>query len=205
MELVLEFTSEGGIRARGWRSDWWVGAGSHSLQDIWGCKIKEENHTRGFWNFHYDGEPFLSYHPETRSWKIEPSSAQTLAIVPALNVTCGEAPEDTINMTCWAFGFYPQNISVTWLQDGEPRSQGTQQSWGVFPYVNGTYQTWVSIRIPQGQEQRFCCYVGYRGNNSTGLVFCGEPGHSCWSFQPEIVWQEFEDGKDTKIQLQPPR
>ncbi|XP_058442564.1 MHC class I polypeptide-related sequence B-like isoform X1 [Marmota monax] len=131
-----------------------------------------------------DGEPFLSYHPETLSWKVEPSSAQTLAmevknswdadgiqskvyqahvqgelcgrlrryqvswkgsslssgasaqgnlLSPAVNVTCGEALEDTINMTCWAFGFYPQNISVTWLQDGEPRSQNTQQSWGVFP------------------------------------------------------------------------
>uniref|UniRef100_A0A8C9USR1 Ig-like domain-containing protein n=1 Tax=Spermophilus dauricus TaxID=99837 RepID=A0A8C9USR1_SPEDA len=167
--------------------------GSHSLQETWGCKTEEDNHTRGFWDFHYDGEPFLSYHPETRSWKVEPSSAQTLAmevknswdadgiqskvyqahvqgelLSPAVNVTCAEALEDTINMTCWAFGFYPQNISVTWLQDGEPRSQGTQQSWGVFPYVNGTYQTWVSIRIPQGQEQSFCCYVGYRRNNSTG-------------------------------------
>uniref|UniRef100_A0A8C9Q6M7 Ig-like domain-containing protein n=1 Tax=Spermophilus dauricus TaxID=99837 RepID=A0A8C9Q6M7_SPEDA len=184
--------------------------GSHSLQETWGCKTEEDNHTRGFWDFHYDGEPFLSYHPETRSWKVEPSSAQTLAmevknswdadgiqskvyqahvgatlvtcltnfalsslVSPAVNVTCAEALEDTINMTCWAFGFYPQNISVTWLQDGEPRSQGTQQSWGVFPYVNGTYQTWVSIRIPQGQEQSFCCYVGYRRNNSTGRVSCG--------------------------------
>uniref|UniRef100_UPI001A9F0884 MHC class I polypeptide-related sequence B-like n=1 Tax=Ictidomys tridecemlineatus TaxID=43179 RepID=UPI001A9F0884 len=90
-------------------------------------------------------------------------------VSPAVNVTCGEALEDTINMTYWAFGFYPQNISVTWLQDGEPRSQDTQQSWGVFPYVNGTYQTWVSIRIPQGQEQRFCCYVGYR-------VLCSNSG-----------------------------
>uniref|UniRef100_A0A8C9QEG8 Ig-like domain-containing protein n=1 Tax=Spermophilus dauricus TaxID=99837 RepID=A0A8C9QEG8_SPEDA len=191
--------------------------GSHSLQETWGCKTEEDNHTRGFWDFHYDGEPFLSYHPETHSWKVEPSSAQILAmevknswdaddiqskdykahvqgelcgrlrryqvswkVSPAVNVTCAEALEDTINMTCWAFGFYPQNISVTWLQDGEPRSQGTQQSWGVFPYVNGTYQTWVSIRIPQGQEQRFCCYVGYRRNNSTGRVSCATTckGHS---------------------------
>uniref|UniRef100_A0A8C9Q7J3 MHC class I-like antigen recognition-like domain-containing protein n=1 Tax=Spermophilus dauricus TaxID=99837 RepID=A0A8C9Q7J3_SPEDA len=54
--------------------------GSHSLQETWGCKTEEDNHTRGFWDFHYDGEPFLSYHPETRSWKVEPSSAQTLAM-----------------------------------------------------------------------------------------------------------------------------
>ncbi|KAM5166990.1 MHC class I polypeptide-related sequence B-like isoform 2-T6 [Callospermophilus lateralis] len=209
--------------------------GSHFLQETWGCKILENNHIRGFWNFHYDGEPFLSYHPETRSWTVEPSSAQTLAmgvknswdadgfqskdyqahvhgelcgrlrsyvvswkgssfssgastqgtlLSPAVNVTYDEASEDTINMTCGAFSFYPQNISVTCLQDGKPLSLGTQQSWGVFPYGNGTYQTWVSIRIPRGQEQRICCYVGYRGNNGTGYVSCGEPGHSCRSFQP---------------------
>ncbi|KAM5166991.1 MHC class I polypeptide-related sequence B-like isoform 3-T7 [Callospermophilus lateralis] len=172
---------------------------------------------------------------ETRSWTVEPSSAQTLAmgvknswdadgfqskdyqahvhgelcgrlrsyvvswkgssfssgastqgtlLSPAVNVTYDEASEDTINMTCGAFSFYPQNISVTCLQDGKPLSLGTQQSWGVFPYGNGTYQTWVSIRIPRGQEQRICCYVGYRGNNGTGYVSCGEPGHSCRSFQP---------------------
>uniref|UniRef100_A0A8C9UUN6 Ig-like domain-containing protein n=1 Tax=Spermophilus dauricus TaxID=99837 RepID=A0A8C9UUN6_SPEDA len=213
--------------------------GSHSLQETWGCKTEEDNHTRGFWDFHYDGEPFLSYHPETHSWKVEPSSAQILAmevknswdaddiqskdykahvgatlvtcltnfalsslVSPAVNVTCAEALEDTINMTCWAFGFYPQNISVTWLQDGEPRSQGTQQSWGVFPYVNGTYQTWVSIRIPQGQEQRFCCYVGYRRNNSTGRVSCGTALllESQW---PPLWWYKrrtsAEEGSGEKI------
>uniref|UniRef100_A0A8D2ATZ7 MHC class I-like antigen recognition-like domain-containing protein n=1 Tax=Sciurus vulgaris TaxID=55149 RepID=A0A8D2ATZ7_SCIVU len=54
--------------------------GSHSLQETRGCKIQEDNRTRGFWNFHYDAEPFLSYHPETRSWKVQPSSAQNLAM-----------------------------------------------------------------------------------------------------------------------------
>ncbi|XP_071469664.1 MHC class I polypeptide-related sequence B-like isoform X3 [Marmota flaviventris] len=105
-------------------------------------------------------------------------------VSPVVNVTCAEALEDTINVTCWAFGFYPQNISVTWLQDGEPLSQGTQQSGGIFSYENGTYQTWVSTRIPQGQEQGFRCHVGHSGNNSTGLVSCGEPGGPSRVSQP---------------------
>ncbi|XP_077876444.1 MHC class I polypeptide-related sequence B-like isoform X3 [Ictidomys tridecemlineatus] len=197
--------------------------GSHFLQETWGCKIHKDNRTRAFWNFYYDGKPFLSYHPETRSWTVEPSSAQNLAmevknswdadgmqskdywahvqgelcgrlrtylvfwkdssyspgasaqrtlLSPAVNVTCAEALEDTINVTCWAFGFYPENISVTWLQDGEPLSQDAQQTGGIFSYENGTYQTWVSTRIPQGQEQGFSCHVGHSGNNSTGLVSC---------------------------------
>ncbi|XP_077876436.1 MHC class I polypeptide-related sequence B-like [Ictidomys tridecemlineatus] len=173
---------------------------------------------------YYDGEPFLSYHPETRSLRVEPSSAQTLAmevknswdadgiqskdiwaqvqgelcgklrtyqvfwkgsslspgasaqgtlLSPTVNVTCGETSEDTINVTCWACGFYPQNISVTWLQDGELLSQDTQDSVDIFPFGNGTYQTWLSTRIPQGQEQRFSCHVVHIGKNTTVSVSCG--------------------------------
>ncbi|XP_047414440.1 MHC class I polypeptide-related sequence B-like [Sciurus carolinensis] len=197
--------------------------GSHSLQETRGCKIQEDNSTRAFWNFHYDGEPFLSYDPETRSWTVQPSSARNLAmevknswdadgmqskdywahvhgelcgklrylvsrkgsshssgasaqgtlLSPAVNVTCVEASEDTINLTCWASGFYPQSISLIWLQDGEPLSQDAQQSEGVFLYEYGSYQTWVSTRIPQGQEQRFSCHVGHSGKNSTVPVSCG--------------------------------
>ncbi|XP_047413526.1 MHC class I polypeptide-related sequence B-like isoform X2 [Sciurus carolinensis] len=54
--------------------------GSHSLQEIWGCEMQEDNCTRGFWNFHYDGELFISYNPETHSWMVHPSSTQTLAM-----------------------------------------------------------------------------------------------------------------------------
>ncbi|MBZ3870252.1 MHC class I polypeptide-related sequence A [Sciurus carolinensis] len=199
--------------------------GSHSLQETRGCKIQEDNSTRAFWNFHYDGEPFLSYDPETRSWTVQPSSARNLAmevknswdadgmqskdywahvhgelcgklrylvsrkgsshssgasaqgtlLSPAVNVTCVEASEDTINLTCWASGFYPQSISLIWLQDGEPLSQDAQQSEGVFLYEYGSYQTWVSTRIPQGQEQRFSCHVGHSGKNSTVPVSCVSP------------------------------
>ncbi|VTJ85034.1 Hypothetical predicted protein [Marmota monax] len=131
------------------------------------------------------------------------ASAQRTLLFPAVNVTCAEALEDTINVTCWAFGFYPQNISVTWLQDGEPLRQGTQQSGGIFSYENGTYQTWVSTRIPQGQEQGFSCHVGHSGNNSTGLVSCGEPGGPSSGSQPgdsvtRVVRGEKPCGSSTK-------
>ncbi|XP_046306530.1 MHC class I polypeptide-related sequence A-like [Marmota monax] len=190
--------------------------GSHSLQESWGCEMQKNNPTRGFWDFYYDEEPFLSFHPVTHSWTVHPSSAQTLAmkvkkhwksddspskaqwahvqgticgrlqrylnswiafnktiVSPIVTVTCGEALEDTINATCWAFGFYPWIISLTWLQDGEPLNQDTQQSGSLLPYGNGTYQTCVSTRIPQGQEQRFSCHVRHSGKESTGTVPCG--------------------------------
>lgn len=74
---------------------------------------------------------------------------------------------------------------MTWLQDGEPLSQDTQWSGDVLPYGNGTYQTWVSTRIPQGQEQRFSCHVGHSRNTSTGSVSCGEPGGPSRGSQPD--------------------
>ncbi|XP_048660959.1 MHC class I polypeptide-related sequence B isoform X6 [Marmota marmota marmota] len=55
-------------------------AGSHSLQESWGCEMQKNNRTRGFWDFYYDEEPFLSFHPVTHSWTVHPSSAQTLAM-----------------------------------------------------------------------------------------------------------------------------
>ncbi|XP_047414613.1 MHC class I polypeptide-related sequence B-like isoform X1 [Sciurus carolinensis] len=204
--------------------------GSHFLQESWGCEMQEDNRTRGFWDFYYDEEPFLSFHPEIQSWSVHSSSAQTLAmkvkkywksddsqskifwahvqgtvcgrlrrylnswitfnetiVSPIVTVTCSEALEDTINVTCVAFGFYPQNISLTWLQNGEPLSQETQQSVGVLPYGNGTYQTWVSTRIPQGQELSFSCRARHTGKDSTVTVPCGELWHPSRASQPGVA------------------
>ncbi|KAF7482906.1 Hypothetical predicted protein [Marmota monax] len=97
-------------------------------------------------------------------------------VSPVVNVTCAEALEDTINVTCWAFGFYPQNISVTWLQDGEPLSQGTQQSGGIFSYENGTYQTWVPTRIPKDRSRGSVAMWDTVGTTALALCPVGSLG-----------------------------
>ncbi|XP_014638058.1 PREDICTED: MHC class I polypeptide-related sequence B-like [Ceratotherium simum simum] len=191
--------------------------GLHSLQEIRGCEIQEDDSTRGLRHFYYDGELFLSYNPKTRGWLVPQSSAQTLAmetkkswdadgfqskdywahvqgelcerlwryleswmgftertVPPAVNVTCNQAAEGVVTLICWAFGFSPGNITLTWLQNEEPLRHGAQQSGGVLPDGNGTYQTWVAIRIPQGEEQRFTCYVEHSGNHSTYPVPLGK-------------------------------
>ncbi|XP_037699006.1 MHC class I polypeptide-related sequence A isoform X2 [Choloepus didactylus] len=189
----------------------------HSLQEDLGCEIREDNSTKGFWDFHYDGELFLSYHPETQRWTAPQSSAQSLAmeiknswdedgtqdkksqpheeadclqklqryliywrefkestVPPSVNVTCSEASEGELTLTCLAFGFYPPHILVTWLRDVKPLSQDSQQSGGIQPHGNGTYRTWVVTRISQGEEQRYTCFVEHGGENSTHPVTPGE-------------------------------
>ncbi|KAM5262647.1 MHC class I polypeptide-related sequence A [Ctenodactylus gundi] len=95
---------------------------------------------------------------------------KTRTVSPAVNVALSEASGDTLNLTCAASGFFPPNITVTWLQDGEPLSQNTQQSMGVLSSGNGTFRTWVYTGVSQGQEQRFSCLVEHSGNRSTHPV-----------------------------------
>ncbi|XP_023973826.3 MHC class I polypeptide-related sequence B-like, partial [Physeter macrocephalus] len=93
---------------------------------------------------------------------------------PAVNVTRSQDLEGTVNLTCWAFGFFPQNISVAWFWDEEHMSQEAQRSGGVLPDGNGTYRTWVTIRVPQGEEQRVECHVEHSGNHGAHTAPSGK-------------------------------
>lgn len=41
---------------------------SHTLQVILGCELQEDNSTRGFWTYGYDGQNYLEFRPETLDW-----------------------------------------------------------------------------------------------------------------------------------------
>ncbi|XP_045020621.1 MHC class I polypeptide-related sequence A-like isoform X1 [Bubalus kerabau] len=87
------------------------------------------------------------------------------AVLPAVNVIRSQDSEGMVYLTCKAFGFFPRNISVVWYWDEEPMSRDAQESDG-----NGTYYTWVTIRIPQGEEPRVKCIVEHSGNHSAHLA-----------------------------------
>ncbi|XP_057554082.1 MHC class I polypeptide-related sequence B-like isoform X2 [Hippopotamus amphibius kiboko] len=182
--------------------------GLHSLQEIMGCEIREDNRARGFRRLSYDGALLLSCHLETPGCAVPQSLPRTLAMEvekswdtddqskyyqghvqgelcgrlrgyleswtgfmertgpPVVNVTRSQGSEGTVNLTCWALGFFPPNISVAWFWDEEPMSLDAQQPGDVLPDGNGTYRTWVTIRVPQGEEQRVKCHVEHSGNHS---------------------------------------
>ncbi|XP_070634331.1 MHC class I polypeptide-related sequence B-like isoform X2 [Bos indicus] len=93
---------------------------------------------------------------------------------PAVNVTCRKDSEGMVYLTCKAFGFFPRIISVVWFRDEEPMSRDAQEFGDVLRDGNGTYYTWVTIRIPQGEEQRVKCIVEHSGNHSTHLPPLGK-------------------------------
>ncbi|XP_007471293.1 PREDICTED: hereditary hemochromatosis protein homolog isoform X1 [Lipotes vexillifer] len=50
---------------------------SHTLQVILGCEVQEDNRTRGFWKYGYDGQDHLEFRPETLDWRAAEPRART--------------------------------------------------------------------------------------------------------------------------------
>lgn len=50
---------------------------SHTLQVILGCEVQEDNSTRGFWKYGYDGQDHLEFCLETLDWRAAESKAVT--------------------------------------------------------------------------------------------------------------------------------
>ncbi|XP_072406499.1 class I histocompatibility antigen, F10 alpha chain-like [Chiloscyllium punctatum] len=62
-----------------------------------------------------------------------------------------------LTLSCLVTGFYPIDIEVTWLRNGEVMS-GTHSS-GVRPNHNGTHQIQKEIEINAGDEDQYSCQI----------------------------------------------
>ncbi|XP_014379407.2 major histocompatibility complex class I-related gene protein-like [Alligator sinensis] len=51
--------------------------GSHTLQFMYGCELREHNSTGGHMLFGYDGEDFISYDLRTHTWVAAPTQAES--------------------------------------------------------------------------------------------------------------------------------
>ncbi|XP_069419651.1 MHC class I polypeptide-related sequence B-like isoform X4 [Ovis canadensis] len=130
--------------------------------------------TDGFLSKHYQAHVQGELCGRLRGYLESWTGFMERTVPPAVNVTRSQDSEGMVHLTGKAFGFFPQNISVVWFQDEEPMSRDAQESGGVLLDGNGTYYTWETIKIPQGEEQRVKCIVEHSGNHSAHLPPLGK-------------------------------
>nr|XP_019569712.1 PREDICTED: hereditary hemochromatosis protein isoform X1 [Rhinolophus sinicus]XP_019569713.1 PREDICTED: hereditary hemochromatosis protein isoform X1 [Rhinolophus sinicus] len=174
---------------------------SHTLQVVLGCEVREDNSTRTFWKYGYDGEDHLEFCPETLDWRAAEPRAQVTKLewevstirarqnraylerecpeqlqrllelgtgvldrqVPPLVKVTRHVASAVTTLRCQAMNFYPQNITMRWWKDRQPVNAEDVEPGDVLPSGDGTYQGWVAVATPPGEEHRYTCHVTHPG------------------------------------------
>ncbi|XP_035937071.1 BOLA class I histocompatibility antigen, alpha chain BL3-7-like isoform X3 [Halichoerus grypus] len=95
---------------------------------------------------------------------------------PTVQVTRHTAQDGGITLKCWARGFYPRDISLSWWLGEEELVLETEYV-ETRPSGDGTYQMWAAVQVPARMEDRYTCHVQHSGLNHILTVAWEAPSH----------------------------
>uniref|UniRef100_A0A8C3SIJ3 Ig-like domain-containing protein n=1 Tax=Chelydra serpentina TaxID=8475 RepID=A0A8C3SIJ3_CHESE len=91
----------------------------------------------------------------------------------AVEVSGKATPDGLTSLFCRVYGFYPRDITVTWMENGEMREQETQRG-DILPSGDGTYQIQATLEIDPKEGGRYSCLVDHNSLPEPLNVFWGE-------------------------------
>ncbi|XP_042085090.1 major histocompatibility complex class I-related gene protein isoform X2 [Ovis aries] len=94
---------------------------------------------------------------------------------PKVRVNYKETFPGITTLYCRAHGFYPPEISINWMKNGEEIVQDTNYG-GILPSGDGTYQTWVSVELDSQNGDIYSCHVEHGGVHMVLPGFQGKAG-----------------------------
>ncbi|EDL23298.1 histocompatibility 2, M region locus 9 isoform 2 precursor [Mus musculus] len=104
---------------------------------------------------------------------------------PKIHMTYKIRPDRKITLRCWAFNFYPPEITLTWQRDGSNQTQDMEVI-EIRPSGDGTFQKWAAVVVSSGEEHRYTCHVNHEGL-SEPVTLRWDPPEPTIPFLPMII------------------